>query len=77
VVNLKKQTQSPAYGRKSETRMPCRAHLKKQSQFALARIGAKSLLKGDYENKARCGLPEKQSQFCSVQRSAFSGQRQD
>jgi hypothetical protein len=29
--------------------------LKKQSQFAPARIGAKSLVKGDYGNKPACG----------------------
>jgi hypothetical protein len=40
--------------------------LKKQSQFAPARIGAKSFVKGNYENISRRGLREnkaEQSQF--------------
>jgi hypothetical protein len=41
-------------------------NLKKQSQFAPARIGAKSLVKGDYGNRPACGAGKnkpKQSQF--------------
>jgi hypothetical protein len=40
--------------------------LKKQSQFALAQVGAKSFMKGDYDNKAAGGDEKnkaKQSQF--------------
>jgi len=32
--------------------------LKKQSQFAPAQNGAKSYLKGDYDNKRVCGIAE-------------------
>jgi hypothetical protein len=31
-------------------------NLKKRSQFAPTRIGAKSLVKGDYGNKPACGV---------------------
>ena len=54
--------------------------LKKQSQFVPARIGTKSYMKGDYVNKTAFGAKKNkanQSQFISVQCSAFSGQRQD
>jgi hypothetical protein len=40
--------------------------LKEQSQYALARIGANSLVRGDYGKKQACGLEKdkpKQSRF--------------
>jgi hypothetical protein len=42
------------------------SYLKEQSQFAPARIRAKSFVKGDYDNKQGCGVEKnkpKQSQF--------------
>jgi hypothetical protein len=55
-------------------------YLKKQSQFAAGQIGVKSYMKGNYGNMPACGLRKTkpiQSQFVSVQCSAFSVQRQN
>jgi hypothetical protein len=46
--------------------------LKKQSQFAPAKMRANSFLKGDYENKPRPGLGGKQTQTKPISRSRTS-----
>ena len=61
--DLKKQNQNrPSAGNpKHETRNPKRVemvHLKKQSQIAAAHLGAKPLIKGDYNNNPACGDEE-------------------
>jgi hypothetical protein len=53
--------------------------LKKQSQFAPARIGAKSVVKGGYGNKPRCGVEKnkaKQSQFPTPAPAKRAGKRE-
>jgi hypothetical protein len=55
---LKKQSQMPAFGWKSEARSLeseittfCKAHLKKQTQFSKGEMGVTSIMTKDYENK--------------------------
>ncbi|HUT47677.1 MAG TPA: hypothetical protein VMX36_15450, partial [Sedimentisphaerales bacterium] len=52
--------------------------LKKQTQFAPDEIGAKSYVKGDYENKPACGVEENkanQSQFHTPTLTEGAGKR--
>jgi hypothetical protein len=54
--------------------------LKKQSQFAPARIGVKPYIKGDYGNITALSARKNkanQSQFINVPRSAFCVQRRE
>jgi hypothetical protein len=46
--------------------------LKKQSQFAPARISAKSFVEGDYENRSRRGLRENKANSKPISRQAYS-----
>jgi hypothetical protein len=65
--NLKKQRQSPAFGRKSEALNPkSETIMQNKANFIEAQMGANSFAEEDYENKPRPGLGEnkaRQSQF--------------
>jgi len=63
---LKKQSQKPAFGRKSEARNPKRVervHLKKQSQFPNAKMKVSSLRTKDYENEYPFGARKNKPNF--------------
>jgi hypothetical protein len=75
--DLKKQSQSPAAARKSEarntkseTRMLCAAHLKKQSQFSKGKIDvilATVMVYGDFDGPGRRENIANQSQSVALE----------
>jgi len=70
--DLKKQRQSPAYGRKSEALNPkSETILQNKANFIGAQMGVKSFIGESYENKSRLGLRKNKANFY---RSAFGVQ---